>query len=419
MKDLKNKRLLVLGGSIWKDAIKQFAKDYDVTIIAAGLYHAGIFDVADESYYIDTIDSDIMKEFIKEKNIDGVYMGGSELIISNACKYINELGLPCYCTNEQWNYLQNKENFKNLCVAHDIPVVPKYTLTSTEINYPVITKPVDGCGSSGFSVCNNKEELITGYNLAKENSTSGNVIIEKFVKNDGVVVFYTISNGRLYFSGLEDKYPVRYEKEGSYVGGLFVFESYLTEEFRLRYEDKIKRMFNSIGIKEGTVWIEIFNDNGNFYFNEVGFRYGGSASIYPIDYLYNINQVYSDMYYALTGESCIVWNKSIIKNSIQKCRRYAVYPIHMKAGKIDSFEGHEELLANNRIVAMPIIKSIGQEIEQTGSFSQAVALVHFVFNTDNECVDLLNLIHRTFKVRDSDGNDLVNRMLNTENLILR
>lgn len=419
MKVLKNKRLLVLGGSIWKDAIKQFAEDYDVTIIAAGLYHAGIFDIADEYYYIDTINSEIMKEFIKEKKIDGVYMGGSELIISNACKYINELGLPCYCTIDQWNYLQNKEKFKELCIVHDIPVVPKYTLESTNINYPVITKPVDGCGSSGFSVCNNKEELIKGYNLAKDNSTSGNVIIEKFVKNDGVVVFYTFSNGKLHFSGLEDKYPVRYEKEGSYVGGLFVFESSLTNKFRTMYETKIEKMFNSIGIKEGTIWIEIFNDNGNFYFNEVGFRYGGSASIYPINYLYKINQVYSDIYYALTGESCIEWDKSIIKDNIQKCRRYAVYPIHMNAGTIESFKGHETLLTDNRIVAMPIIKSVGQEIKQTGSFSQAVALVHFVFNTDSECNDIINHIHNTFKVIDSNGDNLVHKMLNTENLILR
>ncbi len=419
MKVLKNKRLLVLGGSIWKDAIKQFAEDYDVTIIAAGLYHAGIFDIADECYYIDTINSEIMKEFIKEKKIDGVYMGGSELIISNACKYINELGFPCYCTIDQWNYLQNKENFKNLCIKFGLPVVPKYDLDSSQIDYPVITKPVDGCGSSGFSVCNNKEELKAGYQLAKENSGSGNAIIEKFVKNDGVVVFYTFSEGKLYFSGLEDKYPVKYEKEGSYVGGLFIFESYLTQEFRDKYEKKIEEMFNSIGIKEGTVWIEIFNDKGNLYFNEVGFRYGGSASIYPVDYLYNINQVYADIYFALTGKSQIKWNKTIIKEDIKRCNRYAVYPIHMHAGTISSFIGHEELIKHKNIVTMPIIKSIGQTVKQTGSFSQAVALVHFVFNTDEECIDIINTIHNTFKVIDENGTNLVNKMLNTENLILR
>ena len=84
MENLKGKRLLVLGGSMWKDAIKSFTKQYGITFIAAGLYHAGIFDIADESYIVDTIDADVMKQFVKEHQIDGVYMGGSEFIINGA-----------------------------------------------------------------------------------------------------------------------------------------------------------------------------------------------------------------------------------------------------------------------------------------------------------------------------------------------
>ena len=346
--ELNGKRLLILGGSLWKEAIKDFADENNITLIATGNdQSAGIFEIADETYNVNSTDSEAMKKLIREAHIDGVYMGGSEAVISSACKYINELGMPCYCTHEQWEYLQNKSNFKELCIKNGLPVVPRYDTKHgiehavEDKDYPVITKPTDGCGSSGFSVCYNLNDLKYGYQIAKKESPTGSVIIEKFVPNDGVVVFYTVSEGTIIFSGLEDKYPVRYEKQGSYVGGLFVCESDITNEFREKFESKIEKMIQSIGIKEGSFWIEVFHCGDEFFFNEVGFRYGGSASIYFVDYKHNINQVAADIYYALTGKSKVEGFKSLIPNSIPKKKFYAVYPIYSRAGKIVEVSGED------------------------------------------------------------------------------
>ena len=65
--ELKGKRLLLLGGSTWKEAIKQFAIDNEVTLVAAGLWKVGIYEIADECYTIDLFNQDLMKQFIKEK----------------------------------------------------------------------------------------------------------------------------------------------------------------------------------------------------------------------------------------------------------------------------------------------------------------------------------------------------------------
>ena len=126
-KNLANKRLLLLGGSLWKKAIQDFAQEQGIILIATGNNHnAGIFEIADECYDVDSTNTEAMKQLIREKRIDGVYMGGSESVISTACGYLQELGLPCYCTREQWEYLQNKEHFKRLCIEYGLPVVPKY-----------------------------------------------------------------------------------------------------------------------------------------------------------------------------------------------------------------------------------------------------------------------------------------------------
>ena len=213
---------------------------------------------------------------------------------------------------------------------------------------------------------------------------------------------------------------MRYKKQGSYVGGLFVYESRFSNEFREKFEKQIQHMISTLGIREGCFWIEVFHDKDEYYFNEVGYRYGGSASIYPTDYLYGINQVASDIYYALTGESLITGHKSLIPTNIERKQHYAVYPVHILPGTIKSVEGLELLRNNTSIVKVLTTKKVGDTIRDTGSFSQAYALVHIVFDNINELNQLLDYIHDNLIIIDTKDNNMVNRMLDTSvvNIIL-
>lgn len=418
MQQLSGKRLLVLGGNPWVSAIKQFVDEHKITLIAAGNNpNSDLFKYAEESYIIDSTDPDAMKKLITERCIDGVYMGGTEPVIAVACEYINDLGLPCYCNRYQWDALQDKAHFKSLCIKHGLPVVPQYEIFGENYDaqidgYPVITKPADGSGSNGFSVCYNQEELIRGYKKALKYSPTNRVVVEKFVKNSGVVCFYTISNGKAVFSGLSDKYPVKFEEQGSFVGGLFVYESKFENEFRIRFENKIQFLVDDLGIKEGPLWIEVFRNGDDFFFNEVGFRYGGSISVYTIDYLMGINQVAADIYYALTGESEIYGHSSMICSSVPKKNYYATYPIFVKEGTIGNVVGIEQLRQKNEVVTVIEKMSIGCVVENTGSWGQTFALIHFVFDDETELLEELKYIQENISVQDDNGEELIVKMLN-------
>lgn len=414
---INGKRLLVLGGSYCKDAIKDFAMKNNISLIVAGNDpNAGICEIADEYYNVDSTDSEAMKKILREKKIDGVYLGSSEPVISAAISYVTEMGFPCYCTKKQWDTLQNKLEFKKLCAKNGLPIVPNYIIDESNIKlaekeFPVITKPADGCGSSNFSVCKSNAELIKGYFLAKEGSASKKVIVEKFVKNDSVVVFYTFSDGKMYFSGIEDKYPVLFEAQGSYVVGLLIFKSIFTNEFREKFENKIQKMLKSIGIREGNIWIEVFHDGEDYYFNEAGYRYGGSVSIYPINYLYGINQLASDINFSLLGQSKIFGHESLISEVKSKKNNYCVYPLYLKPGTIGAIEGIEIISEMKNVIAVPEIKKIGDVIISTGTVSQTFTYIHFVFDSIEECKAIIDKIHRTVKVLDRNGNNLVEKKL--------
>lgn len=423
--ELYGKRLLILGGSLWKDAIKQVADYFNIHLIATGNDQtAGIFEIAEEGYSVNSTNIKEMKNFILSKKIDGVYMGGSESVISAASQYLRDLNMPCYCTPFQWDSLQNKDSFKHLLHKYGLPVVKGYSQKDDfsgllDSDFPVVTKPVDGCGSEGFYVCQNKEELEINYQKAKKCSPTQNVIVEQFVKNDSVVVFYTVSDGKIYFSGLEEKYPVKYRNIDRYVGGLFVFESPNVDELRSRFELSIERMIKDLGIQSGSFWIEVFHDQNNYYFNEAGFRYGGSASIYPIDYLHDINQVAADIYYALTGKSVIFGFPSMIKKTRIAKKYYGIYPLYLTGGVISEIKGFDKLINHNQVIKVPVRLGIGSRVKEDATFSQVHSLVHFVFDTEGECKKFIDFIHNTISVLDENGNEMIAKMLDLSELTLR
>lgn len=417
--ELAGKRLLLLGGSLWKDAVADFCHENGIVMVAAGNDPtSGICDIADEYCNEDTTDSMAMKALIRQKRIDGVYLGGNEPVIVAASQYVNELGLPCYCTKPQWNALQDKKQFKELCSRFGLPVARELNPSSIEGgDFPVVTKPADGCGSRGFSVCHNAKDLEKGLAVATAVSPTGRAIVEEYVPNEAVGVVYTLSGGKLLFSTIEDKYPVLFNPYGTYVGGLYDFESSLAKEFRMHFENKIQKMVHFLKLRESSFWIEVFHHNGRYYFNEAGFRVGGSGTIYPVAYFSGINQVAADIYFSLTGKSKLYGFSPIFGDTVPHKKKYAVYPLFARAGTIGSISGQDTLLALSNVLTVLSGKKAGNSIPDNGSFNHVAALVHFVYDDVNELKDTIHAIHERVKVKDCHGQNMVMRLFDIDHFV--
>ena len=424
MKNLRGKRLLILGGTRWINAIADFAGENGVEVFAASNDpKAKFFEIAKESFLISSTDAEAMKKLIREKKIDGVHVGSHEVVLKSACKYLHESGLPCYCTEEQLNVLHNKENFKNACMSVGLPVVPRIEIdednlkgTSENLKYPVIVKPVDSSAARGVSLCKNVGEFLTACEEARNFSPTRKILVEKFMNNSGVYLHYTFSEGKAYFCGLSEKYPVQYKKHGSWVQGIHIFQSADIEHFRKCFEEKLLNLFDKLQMREGNIWFELFRDDEKYYFNECAYRYAGSQFMYPINYFYGINQVYSDLYYSLTGESCLRGHTSLIPDSVPKKSFYAIYPIHLKPGKISAVKGIDEFKKRENVVLIAEERFVGMNIEDSGTGRQIFATVHFVFDSRDELINMVNDIHEKIVVEDEHGENLSNKMLDMENV---
>lgn len=408
--ELKGKRLLVLGGTAWADILFAFAAENDIQLVTTGKNPNKMFE---EYYYVDSTDYEGMKKLIKEKNIDGVYVGSHEGVIRQATQYLAELGLPCYCTFQQWDTLMNKRKFKELCQKFDIPVAPKYNWSPDspcEIQFPVIVKPADGCASVGIRICHNETELKEGYRLAYDHSDSHEVLIEKLVNNSGMDVFFQITNSQIEFCGLGDKYPVQLAEGAGSVAGARILPSIYTEDFRFRFEDKIKAMFSSIKLTQGLIWMEVFHDGDDYYFNEVGYRPNGSLTIIGIDYFYGINTVAADMYFALTGKGKAKgFNSLILKPHSTDKKKVCEYWIACHPGTIKEIQGINELKAHPNVLAAFPKYAVDSTIPHTDGFAQNFCVVHFAYDTASELKEVINYIKNTVKVINAAGNDMIIR----------
>ena len=170
-------------------------------------------------------------------------------------------------------------------------------------------------------------------------------------------------------------------------------------------------MFSAIGIKEGPIWIEVFLDGENYCFNEIGYRYSGSVTIWPTQYISDYNEVASDIYFALTGKSRLKGFTSLIPTCFQRKKKYCIYSIHLRPGVIARVEGLERLSRLSNVISIPITKTIGTRVSDSGSVGQVFAFVHFVFDTFDELSSMIDLIHQTLRVYNEDNENMVNKMV--------
>lgn len=413
--NIKNKKLLLLGGKpIGSCEIVRYAKSMGVYTIVAdylSVNDSPAKQIADEYWDISTADLDGLEKLARDNKIDGVLAAVHEFNIEKMIDLCERLHLPCYCNHKTWNLCTNKSEFKQLCIKNNVPVTPQYKVDIDDENairdlpYPVIVKPVDGSGSRGFSICNDSIELISNYKNALKYSDSKQVLIEKYMPYDTVIIHYTLSNGNIFFSGMSDKYSVKFETTGSMVMGLQLFPSKNIEDYIKTLDDRVCKMFQDAGLKEGPLWIEAFNNNGDFTFNEMGYRFGGSLTYYPVKYFCGMDQLDMLVEYSLTGESSM--RKPEWINFEKTGYKYCIFPMHVKPGKIEEVEGIKELIEMENIISIVPVHHKGDVINNWGSAQQVHCYVHAIYYDMADLKLCMKHVSNTLKVKDAKGDNLL------------
>ena len=217
MQDLSGKKLLIVSGDGNDLAFVRAAKEMGLYVVCCDGHedwkYSPAKEAADEAWNINYAWTEAVAEKCRERGIDGVIAGYSESRVLAACRIARSLGTPFYATEEQIEWTRNKRWFKRMCAKHGVATPRDYRcdlpLSEEErqaIRYPVIIKPSDNGGRKGISICKSPEALDAAVALAEEQSFDGKIVIEEYVTGVELCAVYTISDGKISLSCLNDKY---------------------------------------------------------------------------------------------------------------------------------------------------------------------------------------------------------------------
>ena len=415
--NLSGKRLLVLGGKpIGSCDMVDFARRCGAHVIVADYLppeQSPAKQLADESWILSTADVPALAAKCRDAGVDGVVTGVHEFNIKRWLELCAELRLPTYCTRRQWDILDNKASFKKACSEFGIPVAKVYD-GAGDAEYPVIVKPTDSSGSRGFSICRNDAELAAGVEKALAASDEGRYLIEEFVDSSACIVHYTAVDGDIRFSGMSDKISLSLDG-GSRVMALQTFPSRHVARYLDELDAKAVAMLKSVGVANGPVWIEVFNDTktGRMLFNEAGYRFGGSMTNHVVRHFYGVDQMAGILSCALAVRQENPFPEGFVPE--EPC--YCILPMHLRPGRISAVRGLAEAEALKGVKAIVPVHFEGDLIENWGTTRQVFCYLHVAYDTPERLKQTVDDVLGALAVEDDGGRNLLYTLFDTDKLI--
>lgn len=309
---LAGKKLLILGGSRISCEIVNKARKMGIHTGVADWYpleKSPAKQIADQWYTLNTADTERVAQLIQEESYDGVITGFTDSVLPFYAEICNKAGVPCYGTKQQFEILINKKKYKALCKEFDISVVDEYDLAEdfTEaqlkaIKFPVLVKPSDSSGARGITICHTPQELILAYQKALAFSKTKEVLVERFIQGKEVTVFWTFIDGAVHLSGIGNRHIGH--GEGGTIGlpvG-YTFPSIYTKSYVEKIKPKAERMFHSLGLKNGMMFMQCLLEGDDCIVYDIGYRLTGSLEYKLLDRICGYNPLEMLIHFALTGK---------------------------------------------------------------------------------------------------------------------
>lgn len=400
---MEKKKILILGGTPQQIKLVNAAKKMGLyTIVTDYLENSPAKKIADKSYMYNIKDVDDIVSMCKMEKVNGVICGYIDPCQRPYQEICEKLKLPCYGTKEQFYKMTDKHAFKKMCIDNGVDVIPEYTVEDImrgNIEYPVFVKPVDSRGSRGQSVCYTEDELKKAIQYAKVESSNGDILIEKYMKNahEFQVTYFFIA-GEPYLIRTVDSYCGTEDSHMEKVVACAISPSKFTQVYLENAHDKVVKMFKKMGFENGPIFMQGFEDNGVFRFFDPGLRFPGVDYENVYRKIYGIDIMEAMINFAIQGNCGDI---KLPKDGVWiKEKRAAVLFPTLAAGIIKKIEGFDEVLKDENVVSLYPRCEVGEQIEWTFNVNQRMAEVDIVCDTTEELKKKIDDIQKLLIVSD-------------------
>jgi len=419
--NLKGKKLLILAGASVHCKLVEAAKEMGIyTIVADYLDSSPAKELADEKWLVDINDVGEIVKRCRENYVDGVITGWIDPCQRPYYQICKKLSLPCYGTEEQFYKMTDKHAFKKMCIDNGVGIIPEYTESEVEngnVEYPVFIKPVDSRGSRGQTICHTKEEALEGIRIAKQESSNGDILIEKYIadKNSFQVTYFYV-NGKPSILRTVDGYKGLVEEKLDKVALCSISPSIYTDAYMVNAHEKVLKMFSNLGLQNGPAMLQGFYDDGTFRFYDPGLRFPGVDfdRIYKAEY--QVDVMKAMVIFAITGDMPDVQvdeGKLLFDG-----RRAAVLFPTIGAGKIGSINGLTDTANLPQVYSVLPRYSVGDTVEWSFTVRQRLAEIDMIADNQEKLKQLILHIQNSIQVLDTEGSNMIYMPFDVERLEL-
>ena len=304
--ELQGKRLLILGGMRISCEIVREAKALGIYTLVADYNKIEASpgkQIADEAVELSVTDVDAVVNYVKDHDINGVFVGFNDMLLPYYADICEKAGLPCYGTKAQFDTLISKDRYKALCRQFGVPTIPEYDINDESIRFPVLVKPVDSSGSRGITICHNRQELDKAVEIGEKVSKTKKVLVERYIKGREVTAFWIFQNSNYHLSALANRH-IKHNQGISFiplpVG--YTFPSVFLPKYQRDVVEPCKKLFRHLGIKNGMMFMQCKVEGDVCYLYDLGFRLTGSLEYKILKRVCGYNPLEMMIRHSLTGK---------------------------------------------------------------------------------------------------------------------
>lgn len=276
------RRLAILGASYLQIPLVNKAKKMGIeTHVFAWEDGAVACNISDHFYPVSILEKGKILSLCKSIMPDGIISIGSDIAMPTVNYVAQELdltgnSLSCsLVTTNKFEMRQQLTNNKIPCpryISFGADKVFQEDLVS-ELDYPLIVKPVDRSGSRGITLIESPAELETAVERAMAESFSKRVIIEEFINGREISVEMISWKGTHHFLAITEKvttgpqYFVEVEQHEP---------AFIPDELHEKIISLTTASLSALGVEYGASHSElIITQQGELYVVEIGARMGG------------------------------------------------------------------------------------------------------------------------------------------------
>ena len=408
----KNKAVVLGGTNSHIELIKDLKRRGYFTILIDYYETPPAKKHADIHIQESTMDFNKVLEICQKEKINLIISSSVDQANLTACFVAEKLNLPIPYSYKTALEVTDKSIMKFKMTKAGIPTSKYITLSKQskkqdigQLNFPVMVKPADNCGSAGVNKANNYEELSLHLNTAYEASRGGMAIVEDFIEGKEISVYAFIHSGQAEIIMISERH--------STVGGekniLMCYATTTTPVISESAMQKIKEASNSIAssfsLDNTPLHVQAFVNGNDINIIEFAPRVGGGVSYKTIMMKTGFNII------SATVDSFL--GNKVIPKIINNHMFYSINIIYAKSGILGKVSGLKEFVELGEIEEINFYKNEGSLITDNKASSGRV--FNFIVKSHNyhSMVEKVRNIYKKIKIKDlSNNSDILMKGMN-------